>query len=200
MSQRLADDEGGEVNATRRFVLQALLVLLTGGCATHEVVLSHTLRPALSGVPADLPITLFRARVHKGVLEVWGRIRRSDTDYAPDFAIETAGTARLCAALAESDLTFRTEWSTLQLEFTYEYGNQWRWRNTLGYTKVRIGRDTLLELRARRVPASDYPRYWHLFAFKVGPPDYQYLYQRYCAGGAGGRGPDCLPSGACAGD
>ncbi len=118
------------------------------------------------------PLTLFRARVQMDRLEVWGRVRRSDADYRADFDCEIESAAALCAALAKSDLTYEHDWNTLVLELTNEYGSQWRWRNTLGYTKVRISRETLTELRKRDLPASEYPQYWRLYAFKVGPPDY----------------------------
>jgi hypothetical protein len=105
-------------------------------------------------------------------LEVWGRVKRSDGDYRANFDCEIESTAALCAALAKSDLTFKHDWNTLVLELTNEYGSQWRWKNTLGYTKITISWETMLELRARNLPASEYPHYWHLFAYKVGPPDY----------------------------
>jgi hypothetical protein len=105
-------------------------------------------------------------------LEVWARVKRSDGDYRMNFDCEMESTAALCAALAESDLVFKHDWNVLVLQLTNEYGSQWRWRNTLGYTKVRIDRETLIELRNRGLTPSEYPRYCHLFAYKVGPPDY----------------------------
>jgi hypothetical protein len=160
------------VNARSIILFQLLLALLLSGCATHEVVLSRTLRPVLSSEAVGFPVTLLRARVQMGVLEVWGRVKRSDDDYRINFDNEIESTAALCAALTKSGLTFKNYWYRLELQLTNEYGSQWRWRNTLGYTKVRITRETLLELRARNLPASEYPQYWHLFAYKVGPPDY----------------------------
>jgi hypothetical protein len=151
---------------------QLLLALLLSGCATHEVVLSRALRTVLSSEEVNFPVTLFRARVQMGVLEVWGRVQRNDDDYKTNFDNELKSTAALCAALTKSDLTFKNDWYALELQLTNEYGSQWRWRNTIGYTKVRISRDTMLELRLRNLPASEYPHYWHLFAYKVGPPDY----------------------------
>jgi hypothetical protein len=151
---------------------QLLLAPLLSGCATHEMVLSGTLRPALSSEEINSSITHFRARVQMGVLEVWARAKRSDGDYSPDFDIEIQSTAALCAALTKSDLTFKNDWYKLELQLTNEYGSQWRWKNTFGYSKVRISRETLLELRKRNVPASAFPQYWRLIAVKVGPPDY----------------------------
>jgi len=159
-----------------------LLLALLSSCATHEMVLSKTLRPILSSEDVDFPVTLFRARVQKGVLEVWGRVKRSDGDYKTNFDSEIESTAALCAALAKNELAFTNDWVALELQLTNEYGSQWRWRNTFGYTEVRITRETLLELRARKVPASDYPQYWHLFAVKVGPPEY--IPYEWSAGGA----------------
>lgn len=165
--------ENARVNVVRSIILLGLfLALLLSGCATHEMVLSRTLRPILSSEDVSFPVSLFRARVQMGVLEVWGRVKRSDGDYKINFDNEIESTAALCAALAKSELTFKNDWYTLELQLTNEYGSQWRWRNTLGYTKVRISREALLELRARNLPASEYPQYWHLFAYKVGPPDY----------------------------
>jgi hypothetical protein len=160
------------VDARGMILVQLVLALLLSGCATHEMVLSKTLRPALSSDEIHFSITLFRARVQMGVLEVWARVRRSDGDYRADFENEIQSTAALCAALTKSDLTFKNDWNELELQLTNEYGSQMRWKNTLGYTKVRISRVTLLELRKSYAPASAYPQYWRLFAYKVGPPDY----------------------------
>jgi hypothetical protein len=163
-----------DVPQSPNILIQLLLVLLLSGCATHEMVLSRTLRPVLSSEEVNFQVTLFRARVQMGILEVWGRVKRSDSDYQSNFDREIESTAVLCAALARNDLTFKNDWYTLELRLTNEYGSQWRWRNTLGYTKVRISRETLLELRKGNLPASEYPQVWHLFAYKVGPPDYVY--------------------------
>lgn len=105
-------------------------------------------------------------------LEVWARIKRSDDEYRTGFDIEIQSTAALCAALARSELTFKSDWYELVLQLTNEYGSQMRWRNTFGYTQVRITRQTLLELRKRDAPAFEYAQHWRLFASKVGPPDY----------------------------
>ncbi len=160
------------MNARGLVVAQLLPALLLPGCATHEMVLSRTLTPALSSGEIDFPVTLFRARVHRGRLEVSGRVERSDGEYRTDFDTELQSTAALCAALAQSDLTFENDWDELELQLTNEYGTQTRWKNTLGYTKVSISREALLELRKRNAPASAYSQYWRLFAYKVGPPDY----------------------------
>lgn len=164
--------ENADVDARGFIIVQLLLALLLPGCATHEMVLSRTLRPALSSEEIDFPVTLFRARVHMGRLEVWGRVARSDGEYRTDFDNEIQSTAALCAALAKSELTFKNDWYELELQLTNEYGSQMRWKNSLGYTKVVISRETLLELRKRNAPASAYSQYWRLFAYKVGPPDY----------------------------
>jgi len=164
--------ENADVDARGFIIVQLLLALLLPACTTHEMVLSRTLRPALSSEEIDFQVTLFRARVHMGRLEVWGRVARSDGEYRTDFDNEIQSTAALCAALAKSELTFKNDWYEMELQLTNEYGSQMRWKNTLGYTKVIISRETLLELRKRDAPASAYSQYWHLFAYKVGPPDY----------------------------
>jgi hypothetical protein len=153
-------------------IVQLLLALLLPGCATHEIVLSKTLRPVLSSEEIDFPVTLFRARVQMGRLEVSARVERSDGEYTTDFDKEIQSTAALCAALAKSELTFNNNWSELELQLTNQYGSQMRWKNTLGYTKASISREKLLELRKRNAPASAYSQHWRLFAYKVGPPDY----------------------------
>jgi hypothetical protein len=160
------------MNPRTVLLFRILLVLLLSGCATHEMFLTRTLRPVLSSEEVNFPVTLFRARVNKGVLEVWGRVKRNDGDYKTNFDTEIESTAVLCEVISKYDLTFKYDWHILELQLTNEYGSQLRWRNTVGYTKVRISRETLLELRARNAPASEYPQYWHIFAFKVGPPDY----------------------------
>lgn len=150
-----------------------LVPMLLFGCATHELVLSKALKPVATSKDLGFSPSLFRARVQFGVLEVWSRVSRSDEDYATNFDREIESAAALCASLAKSDLTFDTEWGAVELELTNEYGSQWRWKTTRGYIKVRLSREELLEIRRRNVPASDYPRYWHLIlAYKVGPPDF----------------------------
>ena len=153
-------------------LFQVFLSLLLAGCATHEMVLSRTLRPVLSSEDIDFPVSLFRSRVQMDRLEVWVVVKRSDSDYMVNFNNEIESAAAVCVALSKSELTFKNDWNKLVLELTTEYGSQWLWRNTLGFAKVRITRKALLELRARNLPASEYPKYWDLFAYKVGPPDY----------------------------
>jgi hypothetical protein len=161
------------VNARCSILVPLLLGFLSSGCATHELVLSRTLRPVLSSKEVNFPVTHFHARVQMGRLEVGGRVTRSDGDYRTDFNCEIASAAALCGALAKSDLTFEQDWNTLVLELTHEYGSQWRWKNTLGSIKVSLRRETLLELRERKVPASEYPQYWQVVAaYKWGPPDH----------------------------
>ena len=159
--------------SVRTVLLQFLVAIALSGCATHELVMSKTLKPVAAGKDLDFSLSLFRARVQKGVLEVRGRVRRSDEDYTTSFDREIESAAALCASLAKSDVTFDSEWSVFELEVTNEYGSQWRWRTTRGYIKVRLDREGLLELRKRNVPASEYPRYWNLvLAYKAGPPNY----------------------------
>ena len=164
--------ENTDVVARGFILVQLLLALLLSGCATHEMVLSRTLRPALSREDIDFQMTLFRARVQMDRLEVWGRVKRSESDYSAIFDIEIQSAAALCAALTNSGLIFESDWRELDLRLANEYGSQWQWRTAHGHTIVRISRETLVELRKRNAPASAYPQYWHLLAYKVGPPDY----------------------------
>ena len=169
------------MNARRVILVPLLLVLLPSGCATHELVLSRTLRPVLASEGIDFQPTLFRARVQMTSLEVRGRIRHSDLEYKSNFDCEIASAAALGAALVRSGIIFEHDWRYLKLLLTHEYGSQWRWKNTLGSIKVIISRETLLELRERNVPASEYPQYWHLVAYKWGPPDYvPYVWPSAC--------------------
>ena len=161
------------MNSRKLALAQMLMMIVLSSCATHELVLSTTLRSVLSSEEINFSMTHFNARVDRGSLEVWGHVKRSDSDYKNNFDQDIDSTAALCAALANNDLTFKNDWYALELELTHEYGSQWRWRNTVGHTKVRIGRETLLELRRRNVPASEYPKFWQLVvASKIGPPDY----------------------------
>jgi hypothetical protein len=159
--------ENTRVSARRVIIVTLLLTLLSSGCATHELVLSRTLRSVLFSKGVNFPVMRFRARVQMDRLEVWARVKRSDGDYKINFDCEIESTAALCAALARSDLTFKQDWNTLVLELTNEYGSQWRWRNTFGFSKARVSRETLIDLHKRNTPASEYPQYWHLFAYKV---------------------------------
>jgi hypothetical protein len=155
-----------------KLILALTLTFFSLACATHECILSRRLRPVVSPGNVGFQMELFRARVQMDRLEVWARARRNGGDYETGFELEIASTAALCAALARSDLTFEQDWSMMVLELTNEYGSQWGWRNILGYTKARIPRETLTELGQRNVPPSEYPRFWSLFAYKVGPPDF----------------------------
>lgn len=154
------------------WAVQLLVLFFLAGCATHELVLSKSLRPVLSSSEIDFQPSLFRARVNKGVLEVWGRIERSDSDYQRNFDIEIRSAAALCAALAKSDLTFQNNWYKLELWLINEYGSQWRWKNTTGSIWVNLSREKLLEIGKHRFPAAECPRYWNITGSKSGPPDY----------------------------
>lgn len=155
-----------------RSALALLLVLQLSGCATHELVLSKTLQPALTRPEVDFRITLFRARVQMDRLEVRGRVRRSASDYTSSFDIEVGSVATLCAALANSGLIFESDWNVLHLSLTNEYGSQLQRRTANGYATIVIGRRTLMELKRLNAPPSEYPKHWTLTAHKVGPPDY----------------------------
>jgi hypothetical protein len=148
------------------------LALLLSGCATHEWVLSGTLKPVVSSGEVKFPVKHFRARVQMDRLEVGGRVILSDDDYKSNFDMEIETTAALLASLMKNELTFKNDWRQLVLELWHECGSTLRWKSTLGYTKVRISRETMLELRTRNVPASEYPKFWRLYVHKVGPPDY----------------------------
>jgi hypothetical protein len=160
------------MNARSIILFQLFLALLLSGCATHEMVLSSTLKPVLSSEEVNFPVKHFRARVQMGRLEVGGRVILSDDDYKSNFDMEIETTAKLLAAITKSELTFKNDWHVLVLELWHEYGSTLRWKSTLGYTKVRISRETMLELRQRNLPASEYPKYWRLYIHKVGPPNY----------------------------
>lgn len=107
-------------------------------------------------------------------LEVWGRVRRSASDYTSSFDIEVRSVATLCAALANSGLIFESDWNVLHLSLTNEYGSQLQWKTASGYATIVIGRRTLMELKRLNAPASEYPKHWTLTAYKVGPPDYSF--------------------------
>lgn len=154
--------------------LALLLVLQLSGCATHELVLSKTLQPALSRPELDFQLTLFRARVQMDRLEVWGRVRRSASDYTSSFDMEVRSVATLCAALANSGQIFESDWNVLHLSLTNEYGSQLQWKTANGHAAIVIGRRALMELKALNAPASEYPKHWTLAAYKVGPPDYSF--------------------------
>lgn len=157
-----------------RSLLALLLVVQLSGCATHELVLSKTLQPALTRPEIDFQLALFRARVQMDRLEVWGRVRRSASDYTSSFDMEIGSVATLCAALAKSGLIFESEWKVLHLSLTNEYGSQLQWRTANGYASIVIERRALMELGKLNAPASEYPKHGTLTAYKVGPPDYAY--------------------------
>ncbi|MCP5178981.1 MAG: hypothetical protein H6993_18680 [Pseudomonadales bacterium] len=152
-----------------------LAALLATGCATHELVLSRTLRPALTGRYLETQPSLFRARVNMDALEVWVRYRYEDSAYRQDFDLELHTAAGLCAALATSNLTFRDAWSRLELWLVSEYGSQWRWRNTNAQMRIRVRRQDLLALRGTPQPQVACMRLWKIEGVKHGPPDHVYF-------------------------
>ena len=145
---------------------------MLSNCATHEIVLSRNLSPVLSSEEIDFNVTLFRARVNKGVLEVRGRVKRKDSDYVKNLDNEINSAAALCAAIVNSEIAFKYEWRILEIQLTNEYGSQSRWKNTYGHIMVRISREMLMELKTRNAPESEYLKYWEITASKTGPPDY----------------------------
>jgi hypothetical protein len=157
-----------------RSALALLLALALSGCATHEVVLSKTLQPALSRPEVDFELTLFRARVQMDRLEVRGRVRRNANDYTSSFDIEVRSVATLCAALANGGLIFESDWNVLHLSLTTEYGSQLQWKSANSYATIVIGRGALMELKKLNAPASEYAKHSTLSAHKVGPPDYAF--------------------------
>jgi hypothetical protein len=157
--------------ARARLPCFALAAALLAGCSWYESVLSRTLRPVARD--SALPLTLFRARVQMSTLEVWGRARHGDEDYRPGFERELDSLAALCAALARSELTFREEWRQANVQLSIEYGSQWRWRNTYGWTRFRIDRQGLLEAARAASPEAECRKRWDLVIVKVGPPDYE---------------------------
>ena len=148
-----------------------LLAALLAGCSWHELRLSRTMGPVASD--SALPLTLFRARVQMSTLEVWGRARHGDEDYVRGFELELASLSALCAALARSELTFREKWRQASVQLAMEYGSQWRWRNTYGWTRFRIDRQGLLETARAASPEAECRKRWDLLVVKVGPPDYE---------------------------
>lgn len=156
---------------TTRYACLALSAAILTGCSWHELVLSRTMQPVARD--SGLPLTLFKARVQMSTLEVWGRERHDDADYMSGFALELASLSALCAALARSELTFGEEWRQASVQLTFEYGSQWRWRNTYGWTRFRIEREALLAAGRAASPEAECRRHWDLVIAKVGPPDYK---------------------------
>lgn len=160
------------MNARCIILFPLFLALLLSGCATHELVLSRTLKPVLSSGEVKFPVKHFSARVQMDRLEVGGRVILSDDDYKSNFDMEIETTTALLASLIKSELTFKNDWRQLVIELWYDYGSTFRWKGTFAYVRVRISRETMLELHTRNLPVSEYPIFWRLNAMKVGPPDY----------------------------
>lgn len=153
------------------------LVLLVPACATYPVVLSDSLKPALSSPTIDFAVDHFSSRIGiDGALEVGVRVSRGLDDYREDFDNEVRTAAALCAALASFDGTFSVHWPELRLKVTNDYGSQLHWKTAHSFTTVTMKREALLELRRRDATASEYAGRWRLLhAAKVGPPDYRYI-------------------------
>lgn len=160
---------------SRRLLVVLFSALLLAACATHELVMSKTLQPALARPEVDFQLTLFRARVQMDRLEVWGRVARSESEYNPSFDLEIGSVANLAAALTNNGLIFDHDWRVLHLHLVNEYGSQQRWKTANGWAKLVIERDALLALRDRGALASEYPGNGMLTAHKAGPPDFVHL-------------------------
>jgi hypothetical protein len=150
-----------------RLVIVLLCALLVSACATHELVLSKTLEPALDRPELDFRLTPFKARVQMDRLEVWGRVERSESEYAPSSDLEIESVASLAAALANSGRIFEYEWRTLHLSLVNEYGSQLRWKNANGWARLVIDRRALLELKELGAHSSAYPQHGEMTAHKA---------------------------------
>jgi hypothetical protein len=152
------------------FFFPLSLALLALGCASSSFYLSPRLQPALTRANLGFEIADFWARTNRGLLEVVVRAAHEDSEYKEDFDLEWAEAAAVCAALANSNEAFEYDWRALDLKFWSEYGSMYRWHNTVGLIAVQMSRETLLMLRERGAPASEYPKYWQLLAgSKTGP-------------------------------
>lgn len=100
-------------------------------------------------------------------LEVWGRVERSESEYAPSSDLEIESVASLAAALANSGLIFEYEWRVLHLSLVNEYGSQLRWQNANGWAKLVVDRRALLELKELGAHASEHPQHGELTAHKA---------------------------------
>jgi len=158
----------GSGSAALLFLL--CVALLVAGCASSSLYLSPRLKTAVARSSLGFEIEDFWARTNRGFLEVEVRAAHEDREYQKDFELEWANAAAICAALASSDEAFAYDWQELDLKLWNEYGSTLRWHNTVGFIAVRMSRETLLMLRERRAPASEYPKYWKpLAGSKTGP-------------------------------
>ena len=147
-----------------RLFLLLPLALGAAGCASNPHVMTPRIAPVLLGGGLDLPLEDVRAQAgwipsygHGLTVEV--RATRAGDDYQRDLELELEGAARVCAALAKSDVVL--EWDFLEVRFTNDYGRMPpRRRQVAGVATVILRIEAFRTVRDNAVPASDLPRYW----------------------------------------
>lgn len=151
--------------------LAILMAWVLSGCAgTASSGTSRALEPILSSEAIDFEARSFSAwKRGSGYLQIDVDVHHDAGDYQPGFERELQHAAALCAAFANSEIAFDVEWWALKIILVIYYGSEWRRTATYSRTEVLIGRATLLELRARGVPAKECPQYWEITAIKSGP-------------------------------
>lgn len=139
-----------------------LLTLTLSGCASSGYV-----RTALDDAHLDLPFDSKRVTAsgtwrpsepgHGLEIYVWAE--REAGDYERTLDLELDGAAKVCAALAMNDRV--TEWAYINLLYHNKYNNfPGVKRDIYGVAEVIMRKETLLMLRDRKAPASEYPKHW----------------------------------------
>jgi hypothetical protein len=151
--------------------LVLLMSLGMSGCYSTSYV-----RDTLSRAELGLPVKSVRA---SGVwstgepghgLQVQVRSESDASLYARTLTLELDGAARVCAALAGSDRVL--QWAYIDVYYFNTYQNLANASHQVaGVAEVIMRRETLLMLRDRHSPASEYPQHWRFVQGHKDQPD-----------------------------
>ncbi len=157
----------------RALLLLAAVLTCAGGCASTRFA-----SVAIENAGLGLRIESIRASGvwrpsfdgHGLDVQVWAI--RDDTDYRQDLELELDGAARVCAALAADERVL--DWAYIDVHFANWYQSASRKpRSVAGIAEVIVKRETLIVLRNRHAPPSEYPQYWIFVSGYKDQPDSQ---------------------------
>jgi len=155
------------------FCLPILIALCLCACSSTRFI-----SVALKNAALDLPIDSERVKaggvwrqVESGHgLEIYVWANRDIGDYERNLDLELEGAAKVCAALAMNDRVL--EWAYIDVYFFNRYQRvSSTSRDVVGVAEVIMRRETLLMLRERNTPATEYPRYWRFLSGYKDQPD-----------------------------
>jgi hypothetical protein len=151
--------------------LLLLISLFSSGCQTS----SHVARVLDEG---DLGLSI-KSVTAGGVwstgepghgLQIYVWAESEGGRYERNLDLELDGAARVCAALAKSDLIL--EWAYIDVYYFNRYQNMVGAQHVVyGVAEVIVRRETLVMLRDQGAPASEFPAHWRFVAGHKDQPD-----------------------------